>query len=82
MDLERAKELPKTMKVKVTIEETVVETFEIDVPYAEDGLGDATEIGIEKYKNGELVLEPGEVQSRQIMAETLDGSFSTNWIGF
>lgn len=72
----------KTMKVKVTIEETVVETFEIEVPYAEDGLGDATEIGIEKYKNGELVLEPGEAQYRQIMAETMDGSFSTGWNEF
>lgn len=70
------------MKVKVTIEETVVETFEIEVPDAEDGLGDAKEIGIEKYKNGELVLEPGEVQFRKIMAETIDGSFATDWTEF
>lgn len=70
------------MKVKLTIEETVVETFEIEVPYDEDGLGNATEIGIEKYKNGELVLEPGEVQFRQIMAESIDGSFATDWTEF
>lgn len=70
------------MKVKVTIEETVSETFEIDVPDNEDGLGDAVEIGIEKYKNEELILEPGEVHFRQIMAETMDGSSSTNWIEF
>lgn len=70
------------MKVKVTIEETVVETFEIEVPYDEDGLGNATEIGIEKYKNGELVLEPGELQFKQIMAESVDGSFATDWTEF
>lgn len=68
----------KKMKVKVTIEETISETFVIDVPEEED----AVEKGIEKYKKGELVLESGEVQGRQIMAESLDGSYSTNWVEF
>lgn len=70
------------MKVKVTIEETVVETFELEVPEAEDGLGEAVEVGIEKYKKGELVLASGEVQFKQIMAESADGARSTNWIEF
>lgn len=70
------------MKVKVTIEETVVKTFEIEVEDDEDGIGNAAEVGIEKYKKGELVLEPGEPQFRQIMAESMDGLFSTNWVEF
>lgn len=70
------------MLVKVIIEETVSETFEIEVPDSEDGIGDAVEIGIEKYKEGELILEPGEVQFRQISAESIDGEFSTGWTEF
>ncbi len=70
------------MLVKVTIEETVSETFEIEVPDSDDGIGDAVEIGIQKYKTGEIVLEPGEVQFRQISAEAIDGSMSTEWKEF
>lgn len=70
------------MLVKVIIEETVSETFEIEVPDSDDGIGDAVEIGIEKYKAGELILEPGEVQFRQISAEAIDGSMSTEWEEF
>lgn len=42
----------------VTIEETVCETFEV---VAEDE-NQAREIAAAKYKSGELVLEPGELQ--------------------
>lgn len=70
------------MIVKVTIEETVSKTFDIEVEDSPDGIGDAVEIGIEKYKAGELVLEPGEVQIRQISAESIDGEFSTEWKEF
>lgn len=66
-------------KVIATIEETVVDTFEFEI---EDG-EDAVEIAIEKYNNGELILEPGEVQRKQIMTEIIgEPHSSTEWIEF
>lgn len=51
------------MKVfKIIIEETITGTFEVFAETPEQALA----FGIEKYKNGEFVLEPGEVQHRQI----------------
>lgn len=70
------------MKVKITIEETVSETFVIDVPDDKDGIGDATDIGKKMYENGSLVLEPGKIQTKQIMAESIDDKFCTDWEEF
>lgn len=53
--------------VKVIIEETCVQEFDIDVADDDENVVD---IAIEKYNNGELVLEPGEVQHKQIAAVT------------
>lgn len=49
-------------KYIVTIEETVVQDFEIEAESAEE----AFELAEEQYEAGELVLEPGEVQMVQI----------------
>ena len=64
-------------KVKVAIEETVVQEFEFDV--ADGELDRAVDIAIQKYRDGELVLEPGEVQSRQI---SVVGPEPTEWVEF
>lgn len=45
------------MKFLVNIEEVVTETFEIEANSVEEAL----EIAREKYDNGEMVLEPGEL---------------------
>ncbi len=49
-------------KYTVAIEEMVTQEFEVE---AED-FGQAIELAIEKYKKGEFVLEPGEVDFTQI----------------
>lgn len=64
------------MRWKVTIEETVSDTFEIEVGENED----AIEVAIQKYRDGELVLEPGELQNAQLMAESADGNECTQWV--
>lgn len=60
-------------KYHITIEEVISEEFEIE---AEDEK-DAIEKGIARYKNGEIVLEPGNVESRKISVNT-----SNRWIEF
>lgn len=50
------------MKFLIGIEETIVEKFEIEAKNSEEAL----EIAQRKYKKGELILEPGEVQFKQI----------------
>lgn len=49
-------------KYIVTIEETVVQGFEIEAESAEEAFA----LAEEQYDAGELVLEPGEVQMVQI----------------
>ena len=51
-------------KITVAIEETVAKEFTIEVP--DDDKRSLVDIAIEKYKNGELVLDPGEVQYRKV----------------
>ncbi len=65
-------------KVVVTIEETIAQSFEIEIT---DGENDACAIdkAIQQYRNGELVLEPGEVQFRQI---SLSEPYLRAWIEF
>ena len=62
--------------VRVAIEESVVQEFEITVDNDEDS---AIDIAIQKYNAGELVLEPGEIQFRQIAAVE---PYSTEWVEF
>jgi hypothetical protein len=62
---------------KVAIEEAVVQEFLL---YA-DNVSDAIEIGVQKYKSGEFVLEPGEVTHKLIAVfEPIDEA--TEWIEF
>lgn len=62
-------------KINVVFEETVSQVFEINIP---DGV-DINEYIEEKYKNGELVLEPGELQNVQYMTEDETG-FTSSWV--
>ena len=50
------------MKYTVIIEETVSDDFEIDANSESEAILRATE----KYKNAELVLEPGKIQEVKI----------------
>lgn len=62
-------------KFIIAIEETVVQEFEV---MAEDSI-EALEIAEQKYRKGELVLEPGEVQFRQMASV---GNEPTEWMEF
>lgn len=62
-------------KFIIAIEETVVEEFEV---MAENSI-EALEIAEQKYYNGEFVLEPGEVQFRQMASV---GDEPTGWREF
>ncbi len=62
-------------KFIIAIEETVVQEFEV---MAEDSI-EALEIAEQKYRKGEFVLEPGEVQFRQMASV---GDEPTEWMEF
>lgn len=66
---------PKTFKI--TIEEHVIETFEVEAANIEE----AMETAQNKYNNGEFVLEPGEVIAKLMMADDGDGN-CTEWTEF
>jgi len=61
---------------KVTIEEMVSETFEVEATNIEE----AMQIAEEKYNNGEFVLEPGNLTCKQMMAE--GDNETTEWVEF
>lgn len=66
------------MKFYVTIEETVCDRFLIEA----DDIESAIRIAEEKYKRGDLVLEPGVLTSRSMSAESEDGKEYTPWVEF
>lgn len=68
----------KPMKFKITIEEHISQTFEVEAADIEE----AMEIAEEKYNNGEFVLEPGELTAKLMMAEDEDGIETTEWVEF
>ena len=63
-------------KFIVTIEETVSNDFEILAENVEK----AKRIAEEKYKSGELILEPGNILSAQLKVENTDYDNCTEWI--
>lgn len=56
------KKLNKNMTFKVTIEESVSDTFDVKASSIEE----ARKIAIDKYNNNEIVLEPGNLTSKRI----------------
>ncbi len=63
-------------KYRVTIEETVSETFKVNAK----NIGEAMDLAERKYREGEFVLEPGNLVCTQMSAESADGKESTNWV--
>ena len=64
-------------KYTIAIEETVVEEFEIEA----NDFGEALNIVAKKYRKGEIVLCPGEVQFKQ-MTVVKPKCESTEWSEF
>ncbi len=66
------------MKYIVTIEEMVSQDFEVNA----DNSKLALEIAEKKYKNGEFVLEPGNLICKQICTVGSDGTDAVEWYEF
>ena len=65
-------------KYKVYIEEHVIECVEIEA----NSILEARDIAERKYKKGEIVLEPGNVNNKLIALETIDKTEAIDWIEF
>ncbi len=65
------------MKYTITIEETCTKDFDIEADSAEE----AYEIAEQNYKSGEVILDPGECQFKQI-AITAPSNETTEWREF
>lgn len=71
-------EVPDVKKFKITIEEMVIQDFEI---YAES-MEEAMEIAEEKYNEGTIVLEPGNLVAKQMCGTDPDTGDCTEWTEF
>lgn len=65
-------------KFIVTIEEMVSDDFEVLAENYEE----AEKIAVEKYKNGEFVLEPGNLVAKQMKIHNITDDVRTDWIEF
>jgi hypothetical protein len=65
------------MKFKIAIEETISQEFEVEA----DNQQQALEKAKQNYYNGSFVLEPGEVQCKQ-MAVVNDNNNEAEWLEF
>lgn len=63
---------------KVTIEETISETFDIYATNAEE----AEMIAINKYNNCDIILSPGELLYKQLVVSDADNNPKTEWREF
>ena len=66
------------MIYKVTIEETVCDEFDVEA----DSKKEAFDIAIEKYRNCEFVLEPGELKSKRMLIHNKSSNKRSNWKEF
>lgn len=74
----RGNKYPHQRTYKVLIEETICQEFEVFA----DCLDDATDIAERRYKDGEFVIDNGEVTSRQISAEDAETHEWVDWREF
>ena len=65
-------------KFVISIEEHICKDFNIEA----DSIDDAMEIVKEKYKKGEITLDPGEVQAKLMMAHEPETGEFTEWEEF
>ena len=63
---------------KVTIEEQVSETFEIEAT----DIDEAMEIAEEKYNNCDIIVAPGNLVAKLMMAEDKETGECTEWNEF
>jgi hypothetical protein len=68
----------KEMKVFITIEETISDTFEIE----ENSVDKAVETAKSKYNSGEFIVESGNVTNRMIYGREENSEEGTEWIKF
>ena len=68
----------KPLKFKITIEEHISQTFEVEAI----DIGEAMEIAEGKYNNGEFVVEPSTPTAKLMMAEDEYGIETTEWVEF
>ena len=64
-------------KFTVVIEETIVDEFEVEAA----DFGEALDIAVKKYRKGEFVLSPGNVQFKQMAIKNLANE-TTEWTEF
>lgn len=72
--LKEAEGIKKTYYVY--IEETICDMFEVEATSMEE----ASDIAEEKYKNGEFVLEPGELEGTQLKVSDPETGEETSWV--
>lgn len=66
------------MKVLVTIEETISQSFEVEA----DSINAALKIAKYKYNTGEFVIESGNVTNKMIHGIVEGSDEETEWIEF
>ena len=66
------------MKVLVTIEETISQSFEVEA----DSINEALEIAKDKYNAGEFVIESGNVTNKMIQGIAEGSEEGTEWVEF
>lgn len=66
------------LKVQVTIEETLSQTFEVEANSAEE----AMELARERYNSGEYVVETDNVTNRQMEGACEENGEVTSWVEF
>ena len=65
-------------KYVITIEEMISQDFEVVAKSDEE----AERIAIEKYNNGEFVLCPGNLVSKQIQMHNISDDYWIDWVEF
>ena len=65
-------------KFVVSIEEHICKDFHVEA----NDIEEAMEIAEEKYKKGEFVLDPGEVQAKLMMVHEPETNEFTEWKEF
>lgn len=63
---------------KVTIEETITDEFEVFASNIEE----AGQIAIDKYYNGEILLEPGHLVNKKLFICDEDTNAGKGWMEF
>lgn len=68
----------KQRRFEVIIEETISQSFFVEATSEEE----AERKAVEKYDNGEFVLEPGYLTAKQMQLHDLEKNTYTEWMDF